>query len=80
MLMGWGQLLSLFLGRAETGARYMGEAPFAVATALAFGYFAAVLARNAKSLGLKSPLASLSRLQWPSLQDTGAGTSKAVGA
>ena len=46
-LMGWGVMLSLFLGRsAETGARYMSSPSFVLLTAVYFGYLVVVLAMD----------------------------------
>lgn len=65
MLMGWGQLLSLYLGKDPTGVRFLSAAPFAAATVLAFGYFAFVLIRNSRSKGWSSMGKSVQSLQWP---------------
>jgi len=64
-LMGWGQLLSLFLARDASGARFLSAVPFTIATIIAFGYLAFVLLRNTRSRGYGSVGASLSSLQWP---------------
>ncbi|KAK9809188.1 hypothetical protein WJX72_011049 [[Myrmecia] bisecta] len=61
-LMGWAQLLSMFLGHSLTGGRYLSEPAFALATVVYFGFNAAVLQANSSSKGLSSPLASLGTL------------------
>jgi len=74
MLMGWGQLLSLFLGVSPAGTRYLGLSAFALATQVAFGFFISVVVQNTRCLGLKSWLESFKRLQWPQTASSSVAT------
>lgn len=47
--------------------RFLHPLAFAASTLFAFGYFVFVVIQNTRCLGLKSPLASFARLQWPQL-------------
>ncbi|KIZ01588.1 Maltose excess protein 1 [Monoraphidium neglectum] len=59
LMMGWAQLLSLFLGRSpETGARFLPAPAFAAATAALGAYLLWALTSDARSKGLTNPFGS----------------------
>eukprot|EP00884_Botryococcus_braunii_P012245 jgi/Botrbrau1/21020/Bobra.0144s0033.1 len=54
----WAQLLTLFLGRSSTGARYLPEVAFIPLTLALLAYVSVVLKCNANAKGLLTPWAS----------------------